>query len=249
MKNYLVLVLAAVLAAAMIIAQPSPADAQMPGAATAEAGKGGAVGRTDLENLAKTLEDADARERFVKDLRAAIEARKAAGKPEAEPTPVESLGAKLIFEVSDALSGLSADVLALAAAARDLPALGAWFERQTSTAEARAFWVKLFIALIIVFIAGFAAERLASRLLARPRGNVEARESESILMTSAFLGLRTLLDFIPLAVFAAVTYGALSLVAPGKTIGLIVLALVNASVLARAVLVLARLVLAPKAAG
>ena len=64
MKNYLVLVLAAVLAAAMIIAQPSPADAQMPGAATAEAGKGGAVGRTDLENLAKTLEDADARKRF-----------------------------------------------------------------------------------------------------------------------------------------------------------------------------------------
>ena len=249
MKNYLVLVLAAVFAAAMVIAQPSPADAQMPGAATAEAGKGGAVGLSDLETLAKTLEDADARKRFVKDLRAAIEARKAAGKPEAEPTPVESLGAKLIFEVSDALSGISADVLALAAAARDLPALGAWFERQTRTAEARAFWVDLFIALIIVFIAGFAAERLASRLLARTRANVEARESESILMTSAFLGLRTLLDFIPLAVFAAVTYGALSLVAPGKTIGLIVLALINASVLARAVLVLARLVLAPKAAG
>ena len=248
MKNCLVSVLAAVLAAAMIIAQPSPLAAQMPGGATAEAGKGGAVGLSDLENLAKTLEDADARQRFVKDLRAAIEARKAAGKPEAEPTPVESLGARLIFEVSDALSGISADVLALAAAARDLPAFGAWFGRQIDTPEARDFWVDLFIALIIVFIAGFAAERLASRLLARARGNVEARESESIIITSALLGLRTILDFIPLAVFAAVTYGALSLVAPGKTIGLIVLALVNASVLARAVLVLARMVLAPKAA-
>lgn len=249
MKHYLVLVLAAVLMAAMIVAQPSPLAAQMPGGATAQAGKGGSVGRTDLENLAKTLEDDDARKRFVKDLRAAIEARKAAEEPEAAPTLAKGLGARLIFEVSDALSEISADMLALAKAARDLPALGAWFGRQIDTPEARAFWVDLFIALIIVLAAGIGAEWLASRLLARPRGNVEARESESILMTSAFLGLRTILDFIPLAVFAAVTYGALSLVAPGKTVGLIVLALVNASVLVRAVLVLGRLVLAPKAAG
>ncbi|MCH8091054.1 MAG: mechanosensitive ion channel [Proteobacteria bacterium] len=249
MKHYLVLVLAAVLMAAMIVAQPSPLAAQMPGGATAEAGKGGAVERTDLEKLVETLEDAEARKRFVKDLRAAIEASKAAEEPEAAPTLAKGLGARLIFEVSDALSEISADMLALAKAARDLPALGAWFGRQIDTPEARAFWVDLFIALIIVLAAGIGAEWLASRLLARARGKVEARESESILMTSAYLGLRTVLDFIPLAVFAAVTYGALSLVAPGKTIGLIVLALVNASVLARAVLMLGRLVLAPKAAG
>jgi small conductance mechanosensitive channel len=249
MKRYLVVVLAAVFAASVLIAQPSPSKAQMPGGATAEAGKGGSAGLTDLENLAKTLEDADARERFVKNLRAAIEARKAAEEPEAAPPPAKGFGARLIFEVSDALSGISADMLALAAAARDLPAVGAWFGRQINTIEARAFWADLIIALIAVFVAGIAAEWLASRLLARARGNVEARESESILMTSAYLGLRTVLDFIPLAAFAAVTYGTLSLIAPDKTIGLIVLALVNASVLARAVLVLARLVLAPKAAG
>jgi small conductance mechanosensitive channel len=244
MKRYLVVVLAAVFAASVLIAQPSPSKAQMPGGATAEAGKGGSAGLTDLENLAKTLEDADARERFVKNLRAAIEARKAAEEPEAAPPPAKGFGARLIFEVSDALSGISADMLALAAAARDLPAVGAWFGRQINTIEARAFWADLIIALIAVFVAGIAAEWLASRLLARARGNVE-----SILMTSAYLGLRTVLDFIPLAAFAAVTYGTLSLIAPDKTIGLIVLALVNASVLARAVLVLARLVLAPKAAG
>ena len=92
----------------------------MQGGATAEAGKGGSVERTDLENRAKTLEDADARQRFVKDLRAAIEARKAAEEPEAEPTSAKGLGARLIFEVSDALSDISADVLALAGAAREM---------------------------------------------------------------------------------------------------------------------------------
>ena len=75
MKNYLVSMLAAVLAAAMIITQPSPLEAQMPGAATAEAGKGGSVELSDLETLAKTLEDADARQRFVKDLRAVAASR------------------------------------------------------------------------------------------------------------------------------------------------------------------------------
>ncbi|MCH9053006.1 MAG: hypothetical protein IIA72_18405, partial [Proteobacteria bacterium] len=74
MKNYLVSVLATVLVAAMIVSQPSPLAAQMPGGVTAEAGKGEAVGRTDLENLARTLEDDDARRRFVQDLRPAIEA-------------------------------------------------------------------------------------------------------------------------------------------------------------------------------
>ena len=60
---------------------------------------------------------------------------------------------------------------------------------------------------------------------------------------------RTILDLAPIAVFAAVAYGALTLIGPEAPGGrLAAIALINANVLARGVIAMARMLLAPRVA-
>ncbi|MEE8123508.1 MAG: hypothetical protein V3T93_05350, partial [Alphaproteobacteria bacterium] len=214
LNRFHIRVLAAVLAVTLLAGAPFGAAAQAPPAPAEAAGGGETVAVSDLEDLARTIEDDAARARFLKELRAAIEARKRAAPAEAAPEAVESLGARLIFTISAGIRDVSTKVLAAAEALRDLPALGSWIERQFSEPEARGFWFELFGTLALVLVLGFLAQWVAHWLLAAPRRRVEEAESKTVLARAGLLFVRTVLDLVPLAVFAAVAYGTLSLAGP-----------------------------------
>jgi small conductance mechanosensitive channel len=59
------------------------------------------------------------------------------------------------------------------------------------------------------------------------------------------LAFRTLLDLLPVLAFAGAAYGALVFLDPEQVTRLIAVAIINASLLTRAILVIARLVFAP----
>jgi hypothetical protein len=59
---------------------------------------------------------------------------------------------------------------------------------------------------------------------------------------------RAILDLAPIAGFVAAAYGTVALMDPGAAVWLGVLALINASVLARAIIAVARMVVAPRVA-
>ncbi|MEE8623200.1 MAG: hypothetical protein V3T27_04860, partial [Alphaproteobacteria bacterium] len=249
LNRFHIRVLAAVVAVTLLAGAPFGAAAQAPPAPAEAAGGGETVAVSDLEDLARTIEDDAARARFLKELRAAIEARKRAAPDEAAPETVESLGARMIFTISAEIRDASAKVLAAAEALRDLPGLGSWIERQMTEEEARGFWFELFGTLALVLVLGFFGQWVAYRLLSAARRRVEETESRTVFARAGLLFVRTVLDLVPLAVFAAVTYGTLSLAGPGATTRLVALALINANVLARAVLAVARLLIVPRAPG
>ncbi len=217
-----------------------PVSAQEPAAAPAE------VSSATIEELVADLEDPERRNRLVSDLRAMLAAQEAADQQvveeRAEP---RGLGGQLMALVSQNIQDLNEEFAEAAEAMLELPAL-AWelVERGQDTAVLLG-WGEMAAKVILVLAAGFLAEWVVRRLLGRPRRTLEDRGADHIGLRAVFLVARTVLDLIPVAAFAAAAYGLLPLTEPQYVTQLVALALINANVLARVVLALARLVLVP----
>lgn len=212
------------------------------GPAGAEAGAAEAVTVEDLETLLSTIENEAEREKLAAQLRALIATNKAA---EAEP---ETAGAQAIQAVSAWVDGLSDQITAVAGAVVNAPELLRWLGRQVADPDARARFFKILVKLVIVLGAGLVAERVVRRALSRPHGAVETRAPETALMRWLLLLARTGLDLAPVLAFAAVAYGVLPFTDPGPVTRSVALALVNAILLARVVMALALMGLAPRVA-
>lgn len=228
---FAVLLLLLALLASPLAAQQPPA--QSPSPATAE-----------LESLLATLENDAERQRFVGELRALVDARRALEEPaEAD------LGARLLSQVSGAVGGLSDELVAATSELAELPlALVKGLEdlRDASTRD-RALEVAGKV--LLVLLGGWLAERLVKRLLARPRRALGDRRSDSLGLRVAYLLLRTLLDILPILAFAAVAYGILPLTDPQPVTRLVALTLINANVLSRLIAALGRMILVPDTPG
>jgi small conductance mechanosensitive channel len=190
----------------------------------------------DLQRLVDTLESDQDRGRLVQQLRALIEAQRGAAPPEeAPPTFVGRLSQEL-----DAISG---EILATAAVIIDAPRLISWVQAQATDDEARTRWGEILIHLAVIFGLAMVAEFGVRTLLSRPRQSFAARSSERIAVRMVLTTLRTLLDLLPIVAFAAAAYLVLPLVQPRPGTGRVAEVMIHASVLARALLVLARGVL------
>ena len=219
-----------------------PAVAQIaPAPAAPAAAPAGAVNVADLEALVGTLTDEAERERLVRQLRTLIAAQHAAP-AEAERRP---FGAALLDTLSDRVADLGDQVAATVGYAVDLPDAWEWIEAQASDPGKRDRWLEILVKLTAVLAAGILAEALARRLLARPRGAVEAHAADRPLLRLMLLLLRTLLDVLPVLAFAAAAYAAVPLLEPRGTVRLVVLAIIYANVLVRLVRALVRMALAP----
>ncbi|HSR72184.1 MAG TPA: mechanosensitive ion channel protein, partial [Kiloniellales bacterium] len=239
--------LLAALLAVLPLAGPSAQPAQ-PGA-TAQDGQGAADAKTgELEALLETLESPEDREAFVARLRSLVEAsRETAPRETPRPAP-ESLGARVLDTLSGRLDAIGRQVAQSLDHLLALPRVAAelWDEAQSGAARQR--WLEIVAKLVLVLGVGFVAERLLIRLLARPRRSVEDRAGDSLGSRVLLLVARTLLDILPILGFALAAYVVLPLTQPREATRLVVLALVNANVIARAVGAAARLLLTPRVA-
>ncbi|MDD9914779.1 MAG: mechanosensitive ion channel [Rhodospirillaceae bacterium] len=219
---------------ALIFAMAAPAAAQTPSAPVATTPE-------SLEKLVETLEDKDRREGLVRDLKALIEAQGAV----AEEPP--GLGTRILAELTERVGAVSEQLVLAAAVVFDLPAVLATLRDGLSDAETRSKWIGILGRLALVLAAGIVAEWLARMALRRPRSAIEARADDDFWLTTVLLLARTVLDLAPIAVFAAAAYGGLTLFGPEQAGGrLAAITLINASVLARSVIAVARMLLAPK---
>ncbi len=112
-----------------------------------------------------------------------------------------------------------------------------------------AVWGEMAGKVILVIAAGILAAWLAGRLLARLRRRMADRETDALLFRGLFMMIRTLLDIIPVAVFAGAAYAVLPFTDPRHETRLIALTLVNAGVISRVIAAFARLVLIPDVSG
>lgn len=203
----------------------------------------------DVNDLVSTLEDPEARDQLISRLKilGAAAATDAATDKATAKKPPSRFGGRIVERLSVKIDGISQQLVGGAAFLLDAPRIVEWLERQATVPENRDIWLRVLWKVLAVLIAGFLAEWVARRLLTRTRSAVEGQERDSILMRVPFLIARTVIDVFPIAAFAGAAYIVMPLLEPTEVTRLVAISLVNASVIARAVMAAARMFFVPRA--
>jgi moderate conductance mechanosensitive channel len=200
----------------------------------------------ELDHLVAALQDPVARARLVAELRALAAAEHAADAPAktaAAPAATEAAGFDRFWRRVDTSAK---EVLAGAAVIVDAPRLYRWAGEQIADPAARQHWIDAGLAFALVFAPAIAAEAILRRVLARAAPRMPVGPGDNRLVRAWFALLGLALDALPLAAFAVVAYGAVSLMPEGLRAAQITLSvLVEATVEARLAFCVARAVLVP----
>ena len=218
----------------LCVLAPSHARAQASGNDSAT------VKVSDLERLLATVADDVKRQELMSNLKALIAAQNKPGAPAAEEDD-QSLLAGVGTKLREASSGLVDAVATLS----NVSALWAWFDRQIGNPVVLQRWGQIVLHLAIVLAVGLVAERLVMGVVARPGRSMAERSSGRPLVRIAFALLRAILLAVPVAAFAAASYATLLVLSRGTTAPIAILVILQAYVIGRLVMVVARLVLAP----
>lgn len=171
-----------------------PAAAETPSAAPA----GETVKVDELERLVSTLEDDKARAQMVGQLRTLIAARRAVGAPADQG---------VVAGLSEAIGSVGQDALAGVSALKDVPVQGerllAWMNDPATRAESG----RSLLHLLVVLVAGLAAEHLVRRALARTTGAIAPAVETTVLVRLPLALLRGVAGLGPIAAFAAAGSG------------------------------------------
>lgn len=199
--------------------------------------------RENLRGLLGTLSDDAERARFLAQLRALVEASEGTAPDAAVPAERNDW----LAGATQSLGAFSTGVLSLVAEVEQIPQQARELVDGLSDplVVERVGWAVTMV--VAVLAAALLAEYAAKRLLARPRRAVEARRVRGIGLKGLLLALRTALDILPIAAFAAAAFGVLALVELNFVVRLAVVTVINANVLVRLILVAARAVLTPDA--
>jgi len=200
-----------------------------------------AVTIEELEDLAAVMADEAAREQLLSRIRTLIATRK---NTEVD-LPVESAGAQLIAALSENARETSRRLVATADALRDLPVFFAWVRDQAATPDTRQRWFDQIFKVALILFAGGVAQWLVRLLLGRPRRALEERDADTLWVRLPLLAGRTVLDLVPIAAFAAAAYAVAPVVRPTPLVHVVALTLINAYLIVRGTLAMARMLLAP----
>ena len=250
-----VLLLAAVLAGAgpaALAASPVPGAAPIPAAAPASEAPVVVDEATvqQLEALVGTLENQDARTQLVTQLRNLIAAQRGlaeAKEAEGESALPQTIGAQALAFLAARMDVVSRQLVQVANVFADLPGALSWVQRQVEDDMARERWVQIAVQLAMILGIGVVAARGIAWLLARPRHALAARHVDSALLRIPMLLGRAVLELAPIVGFIVVAYTILSVTEPAPRVRLVALAVVNATVITQALLILVRMAFAPDA--
>lgn len=244
-------------AAAVQVAAPAAPPATTPALPAAEAARLRDLLRDDARraDLLRTLEAlATASGAPAATTPAAAAPVPAAAAPAASPLPEilapNTLGAQLLLGASQRMQALSDQLVAAAQALTDLPAMAAFVSNLARDPVTQARVLDASWKLGLLFGLGLLAESLARLSLGRWRDRLDAAAPAAdapwpwLRRVPLVLG-RLVLDLLPVGAFAVVSYGLIGAVNPLPTTQLILLGCNNAYILARAILISARMLFSP----
>jgi small-conductance mechanosensitive channel len=210
-------------------------------AATAES----PLTRDEVERVLQLLEDPDRRAEIVGTLRALAQVSGEAAPQEAGPS-VKTAATELIDMLAEQLGQVSGRAGALVEMVDTIPALVAEMQADLADERTRERWLTVAWRLAAVLGAGFVAAWVVGLIPLTLRRRT-ARDEELTLPTQLLrLAGFLIVDLLPIVAFAAAAYGVLTLVDPQRETRLVAIALINASLLSRLVLLVARALLAPR---
>ncbi|MEX2615736.1 MAG: mechanosensitive ion channel domain-containing protein [Alphaproteobacteria bacterium] len=199
------------------------------------------VATEEMERLLDTLKDDSRREAFVRDVEALVAAQRAR-QAEAE----KSMGTRLLETISAKMDTAGTELAGLAREIGDIPALLSAAATYFSEPAERDKWLWLVAQLALILAAGLAAEWLVKRMLRRVHLSIESHDGGDFWLRACLALLRTVLDLVSVAAFVAAAYAVMTLLAPAQGGKILALALINANVLARVILTVAKMFLAPQ---
>jgi small conductance mechanosensitive channel len=205
---------------------------------------------TEVDNLLKTIEDPVARQKFVDQLRALVDAQRATAPPLAPENAIpERVASRTLESLSAHVATLGQSIFDAVAFIADAPNFVAWLKLQANNSADRSRLLEILGNLAMVLIGAWVCEWIATRLLAPIHRRLEARQVAPGWQRVWPLSLYVLTDFVPIAVFAAAAFTALALAHETRVANLVILALINASLFARGVGLVSSAVLAPRNPG
>lgn len=213
------------------------ARAQTPAPATP------AVTPQQAQNLVKTLQDPAARQKLIDELNTLAHAQPAAAP--ASPVP-ERVASYLLEQLSDSIVAGGEAVLRATAFLTDAPKLYDWARATLGDPATRARLAEILSKVLLALGVAWAAEYAAVRAMRGVRAWIEQTGARDGWARGPLAVLSTLVAAVPIAVFVAVALGTLTLSQPSRPSRLVTLALVNAHVLARLILVVVGGILAPR---
>lgn len=225
----------------------TPASAQVPSAALPGAAPAAPAAEPEdparqIQDLLATLEDPAARERLTAQLRTLLQAQRQTERQEIEPP-----SSRVLEFMSERVGRLSRQMIAIGAVFADLPDTVEWLQGQATDEMRRDRWIQVGLQLVLAVGVGFLAGAAMSRLLRSARQSIESRRNERILARLPLVILRTVIELVPIGVFAVAGYGTLSVTDPPLVVRLVALIVINATILIQLILALTRGVLAPTA--
>lgn len=203
-----------------------------------------------LEAMASTLENPEARTKLVEQLRALVAAQKGltpAKPPEPEASLPQTLGASALSFLAAHIDVLNRQLVQVGNIVADLPGAVAWINRQMEDSTSRDRWAQIGFELSLILSVGGATAWGIWWLLGRPHRALAARVVPSPLMRIPPLLARGALELVPIIAFIVIAYAVLSVTEPGPRVRLVVLAVVNASVIVQALLIVVGMLVAPGA--
>ena len=189
-----------------------------------------------LQQLVATLKDDKARAQLIDQLQTLIAAQNAQQQAAAKP---ESWFASLPGQL-DAIGG---EILAAAPILAQAPSMGAWAERQVEDPTLRQRWLDITAKLLVILVAGLAADFITRLLLRRPARFLHARQSESLPLQLLLLAFAMIVELLPVLAFAMVALFVTPLTEPAARTRGVADLLIATTVWARGCLAVARCVL------
>ena len=195
----------------------------------------------EIEELVSVIEDDAKRDRFLGQLRALIAAQHVSTEKKSQRG-----GVQFLDRISERVDNVSRQLVSAATTVLDIPKYLQWAKDSVVQQDSRTRVLTALGYIILILMAGVLVQWLVGRLLEHPRDAVEARIEDRLWLRLALLVLRTFLDLVPVIAFAGATYGVLAVLDPETITRLITVAIINAGLITKAILVVARLVFAPR---
>src|SRR5258708_7909387 len=225
---------------ALAFGAPAAAQTSAPGAAPS-------VTADQAENLLKTLEDPEARQKFTDQLRAFVQAQRSAA-PAGEAIH-DRVASRFLESLSETVAKFGESIFSTATFVADAPNFIAWLQQQWGSHDTRDHLREALGVIALVLASAGIFEWVTEWLLAPTRRRLEARQQAPGWSRVPSLALYLLVETIPIAAFLLVAFALLAMLRAEPVARLVTLAMINANIFAGALSLVAAGVLAPRNPG
>lgn len=200
---------------------------------------------TEIQSVIDTLENTEARERLIGQLKVLLQAQQTIHPSHAEPT-LGSTTIVFLKDISDQLSNFVENTEKVASLFHGIPRVADWLERQISDMERRNLWLGIIQSLAGIMGCGYLA-LFTTRWLLKPfRETLKLRPAAGIRRHIFYLFVMLLLALLPIVTFATAGYAMLGAIHPTENIRLVAIVWINAAVFVRVMVEANRFFFAPQ---